>query len=331
MRRGMSSGRSRSGGMAIGMTLSLKKMSSRNRPFDDEVLETPAGGGDDAGVEGDRFARAARLVFLFDHRLDELGLGLEAHVADLVEEERPAVGQEELALLVLEGVGGVVLEIAEQLAFDELVGDGRAIDLDEALVRPPALLMEEAGDQLLARPALAGDEDPAVGRRGFLDLAPQLLDRGAFADQVEAGLDPLAELDVLLLELLLAERVLDGQDDLLQRERLFEEIERAELGGRDGRLDGPVAGDDHDLRALVRGPDPLQDVEAVHLGEPDVEQHEAEVLGLEQGQPGLARLGRPDDEALVLEDALERGPDARFVVDDQDAFLSHGLTPAAGG
>ena len=102
--------------------------------------------------------------------LDEAGLGLEAHVADLVQEERSAVGQEELALLVLDGVGRVALEVAEELAFDQLVGEGGAVDLDEALVAAPALLMDEAGDELLARPVLAGEEDPAVGRGGLLDL-----------------------------------------------------------------------------------------------------------------------------------------------------------------
>ena len=40
---------------------------------------------------------ADRLDHLFLERAQHLGLRLQAHVADLVEEERPAVGQLELA------------------------------------------------------------------------------------------------------------------------------------------------------------------------------------------------------------------------------------------
>ena len=134
---------------------------------------------------------------------------------------------------------------------DDVVGDGGAVDLDEALLPPPALLVDEPGGQLLARPVLARDQDPAVGRGDPPDLLAEPPDGGALPDEMVAGLEPLAELDVLLLELALAEGVLDGQDDLVERERLLEKIEGAELGRLDGRLDRPVARDDHDLGPVL--------------------------------------------------------------------------------
>ena len=188
-----------------------------------------------------------------DQGPDELGLRPDVHLPDLVQEEGPGVGEEELALLVLQGVGRVALGRAEQLVLDDVVGDGGAVDLDEAVLPPAALLMDQPGGQLLARPALARDQDPAVGRGDPPDLLPEPLDGLALPDERVAGLEALAELDVLLLEPVLAEGVLDGQDDLVEREGLFQEVEGPELGRLDGRLDRAVAGDDHDLRPAPRG------------------------------------------------------------------------------
>jgi len=70
-------------------------------------------------------------------------------------------------------VGHAALDVAEDLALDQLVGNGGAVDLDEALLPAPALVVDQPGDELLARPVLAGQEDAAVGRSGFLDLVPQ--------------------------------------------------------------------------------------------------------------------------------------------------------------
>ena len=65
-----------------------------------------------------------------------------------------------------------------------------------------------------------------------------------------------------------------------------------------------------------------QDVEAVHPGKPDVEQDQAEGPLGQDLQAVLAGGRGLDVVAFVLQDALERGADAGFVVDDQDAVLS---------
>ena len=54
-----------------------------------------------------------------------LGLGLEAHVADLVEEERAAVGQLELAAPPRDRAGEGAALVAEQLGLDQLLRDRR--------------------------------------------------------------------------------------------------------------------------------------------------------------------------------------------------------------
>ena len=120
------------------------------------------------------------------------------------------------------------------------------------------------------------------------------------------------------------------RSDLLERQGLLEEIEGPELGRLDGGLDRPVARDHHDLGILLAGLDPLQDLEAAHLGEPDVQEDEVEVLALQRLEPCLAGFRGLDREALVLEDPLEGGPDARFVVDDQYLFVAHVCPVQAG-
>ena len=57
----------------------------------------------------------------------------EPHVADFVEKERPTVGLLELARLVFARAGERTFDVAEELALDQLLGDRRAIHLDERL------------------------------------------------------------------------------------------------------------------------------------------------------------------------------------------------------
>ena len=100
---------------------------------------------------------------LLEHA-QHLGLRLQAHVADFVEEDRAAVGLLELADLLLGGAGERALLVAEQLGLDQLVGDRRAVDLHEALAAAQAVAVDRARHQFLAHAALAPDQHGRVGR-----------------------------------------------------------------------------------------------------------------------------------------------------------------------
>ncbi len=155
------------------------------------------------------------------------------------------------------------------------------------------------------------------------------MDGRTLADQGVLDLDLFPELDIFLLETLLPEGVLDGQEDLLQGKGLLEKIEGPEFGGLDGGFDGPVARDHHNLRIFFARLDLLQDLEAAHFREPNVQEDEVEVLAFQRLQPRFAGCDGLDREPLVFEDALQGGADARFVIDDQDLFVAHsyGLMP----
>ena len=101
-------------------------------------------------------------------RAQELHLEVERQLADLVEEERPLVGDLELARPRRDGAGERPLHVAEQLALDEVLGDGAAVDDDERRRGAVRASVNLAGDELLARAGLAGDEHADVGRRDLL-------------------------------------------------------------------------------------------------------------------------------------------------------------------
>ena len=132
---GMSSCRSRSGGTKIGITFSRKYRSSRKLPAADLGLQVLVRRRQHARVDLDPVGAADRLHRLFLQHAQHLGLRLQAHVADLVEKDRPAVGDLELAAPIGDRAGERAAHVAEQLAFDQLLGNRGAVHFDEGAVR----------------------------------------------------------------------------------------------------------------------------------------------------------------------------------------------------
>ncbi len=222
--------------------------------------------------------------------------------------------------------GERTLLVAEELGFDELLGDGGAVDLDEGLAGPQAVGVDGPGDELLAGAALAVDQDRGVGRGDLEDLLPEVLDQGVMADDLVVFLGLLLEVLALAAEVRLLEGVADADQDPLAVERLFQEIEGPELGGLDRGLDRPLPRDHDDLRHVRARPQLGQDFEAALAGHLDVEEDQVDADGLlEHLQPVLPRRGFEELVALVLEDHLQGLADVLLVVDDQDAGLPLGL------
>ena len=96
-------------------------------------------------------------------RAQQLGLQAHVHFGDFVEQQRAAVGLLELADAARHRAGEGALLVAEQLRFQQRLGNGRAVDGDERLARARRALVDVAGDHLLAGAALAGDQDGGVG------------------------------------------------------------------------------------------------------------------------------------------------------------------------
>ena len=144
-------------------------------------LEVLVGRRDDPDVDLDPVPAADPLDLPLLEEPEELDLEREAHLADLVEEERAAVGDLELPLPLDVGARVGALLVPEQLRLQQRLGDRPAVDRHERAVAPAALRVERAGEQFLAGSALALDEDRGVGpgdaRHDVEDLAH--LGRGA--------------------------------------------------------------------------------------------------------------------------------------------------------
>ena len=116
-----------------------------------------------------RPAAADGLELLFLQDAEQLDLHVERQFADLVEEQRAAIGQLEAADAALERAGECALDVSEQLAFDQPGGDRAAVDFHERMLVTRAAAVDGARDQFLAGAGLAEDQDRGVGRRHAID------------------------------------------------------------------------------------------------------------------------------------------------------------------
>jgi len=123
--------------------------------------------------------------------LQEHDLDFSRQFADLVEEDRAAVGQFEAALSSLDGSGERTLLVAKELRGDERGGNCRAVDADERARGSLRSLVDSAGDELLPRAGLAKQEHAGVSRRHPFSLTEDALQSRALADDVAQGEDLL--------------------------------------------------------------------------------------------------------------------------------------------
>ena len=161
-------------------------------------LQIAVGGYDQPEVQLDLLGAGEALDGLLLDQLQQLGLDVGGQLADLVQEQRPVVGQLDFA--DLSGGGGAgegALLIAEKLRLNEVFVENGTVDLNEGPVRPVAHGVDGLGNGAFAHAGLAGDEDVGLGVGGVLHQRPQPLHGGAFENQIRGG-GPGAQLRDLL-------------------------------------------------------------------------------------------------------------------------------------
>ena len=102
----------------------------------DLLCQVPVRGGDHPDIHLDRPGAPQRLELLLLEDPQELRLEGRAHLAHLVEEDRPPVGELKPPLAAGDGAGEGPLLMAEELALQERLRKGGAGDLDKGLLRP---------------------------------------------------------------------------------------------------------------------------------------------------------------------------------------------------
>src|SRR4029453_4387933 len=106
--------------------------------FPDQILEVLVRRGDDANVDLYGLYAADAREFAFLQNPQQLSLRHGTEVPDFVEEQGAAVGELELAHAASRRIGERALFVAEQLAFDQRLGEGGAVQRYKRAVPPSA-------------------------------------------------------------------------------------------------------------------------------------------------------------------------------------------------
>src|SRR5262249_53575891 len=187
-------------------------------PLGDQLREIHVGGADDAHVDLDPTVGAELLDLPLLEYAEELQLHVERDALDLVEEERARARQLDLADPVVDRAGEGAALVAEQLALEQRIREGRAVDGDEPAALALALGVDGAGGELLAGARLPVDEYRRIVLREHGDRLEDLVHHPVPAHHVRervAVRQLAAEVADLVEEPALLEDLLRREEDLL--------------------------------------------------------------------------------------------------------------------
>jgi hypothetical protein len=203
---------------------------------------------DEADVGLARDVAAEPLEFARLQDAQELHLSRGREIADLVEEERAAVGFLETADAQLFRARIGARLGAEKLGLEQLVGQAAGVDLDERLVASARIHLHDLREALLARSVRSRDEDRRLGRRDLDGERHDFVHRRALVDETselvrarELGSRAAgrrAPSQILLRELAQTHQVFHGGDELVVVPRLGGVVARAAFDETHGRFEG---------------------------------------------------------------------------------------------
>ena len=213
--------------------------------------------------------------------------------------------------------------VPEQLAFEECLGNGAAIDGRKWAVLAGASLVNRLGRHLLSGTTLPQEEHRSIGCGHLADRIKHGLHAGARAQHSLEGVptEPLLHLPILPLQLGNMEAPLQEQLQSVHLHRFAEEI----IGSGSDRLECSLllslSGDDHNLGQTVQGEQVRQGGESFVRGtgvrwQAEVQEHHWRAENSEQlGRRG-AILGQLN---LIVRGKRppQLGADPLVVVDDQ--------------
>ena len=276
--------------------------------------------GDDAHVHFERTLPADPLDDPALQHAQQLRLRLRAQVTDFVEKQRTAVRQLEAALAPVRGAREGAALVTEHFRLDQIARQGGAVLGDERLAAARAEPVDRRRDELLAGARFARDQHPRFRGRDPRNQRAQLFHRGARSDQRIGVSQLLVQPLVLGQGASQFQRAAQRHQHPFGRERLFDELEGAELRGAHGVGQRGLAAHHHDGDVRRAFADLLQRREAVRSRwHHQVEQYDVGRVIDEPHQGRIAALRFDGFEAIRLEQRPDHPPDVGFVVDQQDA------------
>ncbi len=288
----------------------------------DHFFEVAVGGADhaDVDVDGLVIAEAADVAGFEDSK--QLGLHREGELADFVQEDGPAVGYFELPGGGGLGAGDGAAAVSEEFAFDQVFGEGAAVDRDHRAVRAEAGLVQGAGDEFFAAAGFAADQDGAFGGSDFGDQPFECLHRVAVTDQFAApfGLpEAVSEGDELSFGVETFGDAFEESGDFFERAGFGEVIEGLVFEGGDRRFLARLARhhDHFDFGAKFAGP--FDHFDPGHAWHVDVDDQAVVRFFLEGRDGGRAVGADGDGVATSRQVGVDQLLQVGFVVGEEDA------------
>src|SRR5579872_7232491 len=184
--------------------------------FTNLLFEISMSGHQDPRVDANAGGSAHALDLTLLEHAQEFGLHHRRHVSDLVQEKRAPVGLLEFSDMTVRGAGERSLFMPEQLGFNQLRRDRRAIQGDKRMGAVGAAVMNRARHQFLAGSRLAENADTRFGVRDTLYLSHHAPHRLALPDDF-ASIYARAKLSILVLQPLEVQHVFHSKEQLLRR------------------------------------------------------------------------------------------------------------------
>src|SRR5450631_2013869 len=159
-------------------------------------------------VDRYQLVRSQPLDFSFLQHTQQLDLERHRQALDFIQEHRSPIRPLDFSYPPLVCTGEGAKFMAEDLAFEQLLGETTAVDRHELSVAPTRMFMKAARDEFLAGAGLAVDYDVSRSVGKVKDRAADLLDHRGSAKQRGLDADPI-------LQLVAERRHLEGQLALL--------------------------------------------------------------------------------------------------------------------
>ena len=273
-------------------------------------------GDEHANIHANRLVAADALDFaLFEHA-QQFRLHGDGHVANFVEKQRAAFGLFEFANVLCRRAGECSLFMAEELRFDQFRRNRRAIQRDECIFMALRLFMNRSRDQLFAGSRFAKNTNTRFACGHAIDLCKQLLHRRTRSNQLVLS-QPVAQLAVFVFEARKPQRIFYRDEQLVRRERLLQEIQRAQLRGFDRHLDIRLPGDKND-RCLNAGVFQIfEQLDAAFSGHDHVGKNQVEGFGAQKLQSARRVVANGGFVASEPKSSRQRSQRVGVVIDEQ--------------
>src|SRR5262249_23634326 len=212
--------------------------------------------------------------------------------------------------------GKSTLLMSEQFALQQLGRNCRTVHFHKWTRREWALSMNMRREQFFSCSGLAHQKYARIRLCDERRLSNCKFKRRAGTDHFRTISDNFSKALVFALKLLLLQRILDDDEDLISAERLLEKIESAGTNGFDGVRDRAMTGDHDRGNTIVVFAKETQQIDAAAIRQPYVEQADVGAI-TRNTRPKLGRSPAKENAvALALPDHFQGAANVWFVVDD---------------